>query len=234
MRNAGPDPAKLLTPAAVVSLLVLVLSAGGLFTLNVATRRASEALDRLERFHAAETASYEARVNFKTQVQEWKNILLRGHVPADFATYRGRFKERSADVTRELSSLPAQLTALGLDPAVAVGLLEEHKALNAKYEEALAAYHAESRDSAFAVDAAVRGLDRKLNTDIDALNHTIEQAAAAELKASATAGQERYQTLRIVNFVLSGAAVIASFWLVFLATRNRGQPTNRSATAVQH
>ena len=38
---------------------------------------------------------------FKTQVQEWKNVLLRGHKKDDREKYWERFKQREADITRQ-------------------------------------------------------------------------------------------------------------------------------------
>ena len=42
---------------------------------------------------------------FKTQVQEWKNVLLRGHNQADREKYWERFKAREQEITQKFSAM---------------------------------------------------------------------------------------------------------------------------------
>ncbi len=42
---------------------------------------------------------------FKTQVQEWKNVLLRGHKREDREKYWERFQQREADITRQFDQM---------------------------------------------------------------------------------------------------------------------------------
>ncbi len=219
MNPAAASRPNLLPTAAFVSLLVLALGGAALFALGYTNRKSAAALERLDRLRAAHITAVEARVSFKTQVQEWKNILLRGRDPADFRSYRDRFEQRSSDVEKDLASLSGQLAALGLDGSATTSLLAEHQKLGAAYAQALANFQPGAPDAPFAADAAVRGIDRKLNDDIDALSRTIEQATAAELKTFGAAADERYATLHRLTLGLGAVAVLAAFWLVFQARR---------------
>ena len=215
---AAPRP-NLLPTAGLVSLFVLLLGATALFALSSTNDKSIAALARLAQLHAAQVSAVEAQVSFKTQVQEWKNILLRGRNAADFESYRQRFLARAADVRTGLAAVEKQLTALGLDASKVAPLLAEHQALATTYEKALTGFRADDATAPFTIDAAIRGVDRKLNDDIDALAHTVEQAAAAELKRYGESADARYATLRKITLGIGAAAVLAAFWLVFQATR---------------
>ena len=216
--TASPRP-NLLTAAAFVSLLVLLLGATGLFALSYTNTKSAAALARIDSLHAAQLSAVEARVSFKTQVQEWKNVLLRGRNAADYKIYLGRFEERAAEVQAGLATMEKQLAALDLDAAPASRLIADHATLLAAYRQALAGYQPDNPAAPFAVDAAIRGIDRKLNDDIDALAHTVEQSAAAELKATAAGAAGRYAALRQATLIVGALAVLAAFWLVFQANR---------------
>jgi signal transduction histidine kinase len=130
-----------------------------------------------------------AELALRGQVQEWKNVLLRGGNPVDFAKYHAQFLAREAEV-RERTAIvmgraPEQAQELG-------AFLADHDALGRKYREGLAALRPGDPDSVQAVDRSVRGLDRapvaRLEAVSQRLHQTALQASAQEQsKASATA-----------------------------------------------
>ena len=78
------------------------------------------------------------QVEFKKQVQEWKDILLRGSDPKDLATYTTQFHDESATVDR----LGQDLLATSPDAAVrgeVTQFLTEHATLDDGAEGKLAA-----------------------------------------------------------------------------------------------
>ena len=143
------------------------------------------------------------QVEFKKQVQEWKDILLRGFNPDDLATYTRQFHEES-DV---VDALGAELAATTTDDTVrseTQQFLTEHANLNQAYEAALAPFVAAGAADPRVPDRAVRGQDRPPTDRIDGIVNrietTIEQKTAAQ--RSDVAARQR------VLFAVGAAALL--------------------------
>ena len=102
----------LMSLASLMLLMVLTTGIAGLFavwSLSGLHLRTEKTLNE-----AAATLDHARSVqaNFKTQVQEWKNILLRGHVAQDRASHLKAFEARKLKTTELLQALPARLDRL--------------------------------------------------------------------------------------------------------------------------
>ena len=221
---ASTPSSRLLPTAGLVSLLVLLLGATALFALSYGHAKSAAALERIGLLRQAQIDAVKVQVNFKTQVQEWKDVLLRGHQPADYTTYWSHFEQRETAVREGLTVLQGELARLGLDAAEAKRLVEAHAALGAAYRRAIAGYRRDDRDSTFAVDASIRGIDRQLNQDIDALAQVVHAESEKELSAFYERGEASYAALRKIVLALAGLTVLAAFWLVFQAARSAAAP----------
>lgn len=88
----------------------------------------------------------EANLQFKVQVQEWKNVLLRGKQPQDMEKYWGQFQDRQRDVQGILARLVTQTSS---DPTLSRRidtLRQEHLQLGAAYQRGRDAYVAAGAD----------------------------------------------------------------------------------------
>ncbi|KHA76300.1 chemotaxis protein [Janthinobacterium lividum] len=177
-------------------LALVFVGARGWSALDAASARSADAMQRSVALTEAVDAARSAQVEFKIQVQEWKNILLRGGDAAAFQRYREAFVASGAQTRKELKSLQAMMGALKLDTAPVEQALQAHDALGVSYLAALQKYDGARADSAQAVDALVKGMDREPTRQIDAIVATIgkqshslmaqmkEQDAAAHRNAS--------------------------------------------------
>jgi methyl-accepting chemotaxis protein len=119
-------------------------------------------------------AARTAQVHFKKQVQEWKNVLLRGHEPDALREHLASFDEEERVVQTSLSELRDEMAQAGLASAELERLLGSHKALGAQYREALKARKPGDPKGYVAVDKAVRGIDRGPTDAMDGLVTEIE------------------------------------------------------------
>ena len=95
---------------------------------------------------------------FKTQVQEWKNVLLRGHNQADLNKYWERFLDRQASIQSQVK----MLEQANIPSAVKQSLVKfgaEHNKILQQYQKAYDMFSQNFDHKA--ADTAVRGIDRE-------------------------------------------------------------------------
>ena len=114
------------------------------------------------------------QVTFKKQVQEWKDMLLRGKDPASLKNYGNAFHQEAA-VVREL----ADGLKHTIDDEKAVQLLdrfvEAHQAMMTKYDAAIAVFAASKGSKQAAADAMVKGQDRAPTDLVDGIVASLGQ-----------------------------------------------------------
>ncbi|HLO65779.1 MAG TPA: methyl-accepting chemotaxis protein [Holophaga sp.] len=178
--------------------MLLALSAllwlGGILALGRAQAAALGALDAASRVTRAGDLARDTQGHFKTQVQEFKDILLRGHDPALLAKYRAAFEKQEAEVEANLAKLVQELPGVGLDPALASRAAAEHRKLGERYREGLGAFRPDQPNAYRTVDQMMRGVDRpmagalgeladRILARIEEVKAQAAQALAAERKA---------------------------------------------------
>ncbi len=161
---------------------VVVLFVGLADALIVQTRALVAGYDELWKTSVEEAdLARVTQVDFKKQVQEWKDILLRGHNPEDLAKYTSQFREAEARVHEDSAALSKRLQ----DPAAIRFLAEfviQHEALGKRYQSAYDAYVGGGFDFK-AADKIVRGMDRQPTDLFDQVVARLAAQAAQSMKA---------------------------------------------------
>ncbi len=155
---------------------------------------------------------------FRGQVQEWKNVLLRGHDDALRQRHLDAFDNEGRLVERLAKGLVTSPDARTRELAQAfIGL---HAQLQQDYRAALQAFAAAGYDPA-AGDTLVRGKDRAVATALDALSTHATQVAEAALAARS---QQARQTLLLCASLTVLAAVLLLIGLAWWLRRAVVQP----------
>ena len=165
----------------------------------------------------------EANLQFKVQVQEWKNVLVRGKQPAELNKYWGQFEERQRQVQSILGELAAQP---GIAPQIKSRierLRDEHRLLGVAYQKGRDAYVAAGADPA-AGDAAVKGVDRASSEQMSELVTQLRKQGV-EQSQQISASADRTVWLGILVMLASGLLIgVLSLWLV---NRNLVEPIGK-------
>lgn len=165
----------------------------------------------------------DAQVNAKVQVQEWKNLLLRGGEPTERTTHLAALTAAHEAVRQRLEALDARLAALGLGEfrETTAQTRAAHVALMARYQQALPA--ADAAWDPFAIDRSVRGIDRPLNEQLDSLVRDLRGAASTRFEQDQLALRARYDALTAALWSAMALAVAVLgilLWRVLRAVRN--------------
>ena len=157
---------------------------------------------------AMEQDARNAQVRFKIQVQEWKNVLLRGHDPDDLEKYWSRFRERHADVQRMVAGVEQRARRPEV-ASIAREFGERHRALLTAYTASQEGFRVHF-DPKIA-DTAVRGIDRAPTDLLDAL---VQELAVADVSAAQSEQAARERWLLILAMVFLYALVLAGGWFL--------------------
>ncbi|EEA03852.1 methyl-accepting chemotaxis sensory transducer [Burkholderia sp. H160] len=165
---------------------------------------------------AADTARV-AQVEFKKQVQAWKDLLLRGADATSFDKYRQEFLTQSSATDEALQRLKSELSALGADTSEVDAALSTHASLQISYLDALKHYTASDPDAAHVVDGLVKGIDRAPTAAIDKIVASVMQQAKSSSDNTAQAAEHSYVvacTLLLVVVLAALAGGVATVWFL--------------------
>jgi len=197
----------LVAAAMAISLAVSILSLTRVYG-------SIQELDRISREDfQSQAALLQALVNFKNQVQEWKNVLLRGQDPKALDKYWGQFLKQEKDTVDTMREARA-----GIRDTAILAKLEEfsaaHKAAGERYRAGLEAFK-QSKFDPKAGDAAVTGIDRAPAQNLeDAQRLAVEAGATAQAVDSAETGY-RAAIIGTVGVML---AALVMLWLFMRKT----------------
>ncbi len=166
-------------------------------------------------------------VGFKTQVQEWKNTLLRGKDAKQLERYWTAFQAQETEVAAQ-----ATLLMKALPEGDARRLVDEfakaHAEMGQGYRQAYQAFTAAGFDAAVG-DGAVKGMDRAPAALVDKVAATIAQLSAEHL-ASSNAQARRAALFSVGLMLLAG--VLAGV-LVVLTSRSITGPIGQAVRVAE-
>lgn len=204
-----------------VAAIGLVIGLVGLYGLKESRTALSEVrtevYDRGVFLVEATDLARSSQVNFKIQVQEWKNTLLRGYDREQFDKYWGRFQDREDVVQGNLRDLASLLESYDVPADSVRSAAETHLELGNAYREAIKDYKHDDPKAHRVVDRMVKGIDRAPTKEIDgivAMVHSFEAEAATERAAifEAEASQLTWVTTAVMLLGVS-FAVGLGLWI---------------------
>lgn len=160
----------------------------------------------------------EANLQFKVQVQEWKNVLLRGKQPAELDKYWQQFLAREQQVQGILDQLISSSDATL--KARAEQLKQSHRQLGQAYAQGHQAFLAAGADPAVG-DQAVKGVDRATSEQMSELVSQLRSDAQVRAQAINASAQ---RTVWLGLLVMFGSALVVGMCSLWLINRSLIEP----------
>ena len=206
-----------LTLLVVVAMIALIGT--GIFAFAQANKL-NAALNSAIAHHAdlaqASDQARGAQVRFKTMVQEWKNILLRGKNEEAFNKHLKSFDSEDQVVKERLLKVKELGGKLGISDRLKIdNILSTFEKLGPNYRTALKQYDRNSADPAGTIDKLVSGMDREPTKLIDELVTEMQKISKEFNVEESRNADEIFSAVKtgLIAFTLGAMAVLA-----FLAT----------------
>ncbi len=212
-------------PLAFAAVLLLVFGAAlyGIYSLNQSLNTYATTV---QASNDHERASNDLALEFKTQVQEWKNTLLRGKDPKALDKHWSAFNKIDREIAERANKLAATLPA-GEAKALVEKFAAAHAAMSQSYHKGFEAFKAAGFDAA-AGDTAVRGMDREPSKVLSEAGDKIAADSAA-ISAKAAADGKRATTVSLaLMLVVCGAGLFGGVLFSRVITR----PISRAVEVV--
>ncbi|ELX10509.1 methyl-accepting chemotaxis protein I [Janthinobacterium sp. HH01] len=195
-----------------------IVATGGWRALDGSNARSADAMQRMQAMMQAVDVARSAQVEFKIQVQEWKNTLLRGNDPASFDKYSKAFVKGGETTRAELQKLKALLARLELKTPLVDEAVATQGELVTRYMAALQKYDSANQDSAHVVDALVKGMDREPTKKIDDIVAFIDKEShrlMAEMEEESKVAHGRAMMVMGVTLLVTLVVGVATvLWLI--------------------
>jgi methyl-accepting chemotaxis protein len=213
----------------VLALTMLVGASGGGF-LYLRLQSVASSYERLfDRNVQDQDLSRVMQLTFKKEVQEWKDLLLRGQDPQAFQRYSTAFHQQVASVREIAGRLKGSI-----DDDRAIGLLgqfmQANDAMIAKYDASMAAFAASNGAGQAAADAMVKGQDRAPTDLIDQIVESLSKHTASQRQAIANS---LWMFGLALCFAMLGMGVLSVIVVRSITSELRSTISDLSASADQ-
>ena len=204
---------------AIAVFFVLITGLSAIYLMDAVQRSENTSNQRQQELLLAAFEIEEAHTQFKIQVQEWKNLLLRGKNPTDYQDYLASFNQQTDKVQQHLAKAKFAFKddwARKFDE-----LSNNHKRLVETYLTAQSKTKFDDPSSVQALDNSLRGIDRPMDQSFPELTHYLTELVKNKLIEDNhihEAAHHEHVGWIIFCVSISIFLIIALYWISFKKT----------------
>lgn len=192
--------------------LVVAATVFGMYSSMLVEREMAEVMEH-DVWLESEVA--QVALDFKTQVNEWKNVLIRGSDDQQREKHWDKFTQQYNSVQSNLSALIDDRRNKEFEPAL-LEMRNMHSDLLIQYQKGLKVFIDSSFDIK-AADETVKGVDGALNKKLLAFYANIEEGVAQTISE---AEEHALSSTRLTGLLLVSSIVLSFIIFLFMVQRN--------------
>ncbi|WP_196161610.1 methyl-accepting chemotaxis protein [Reinekea sp. G2M2-21] len=162
---------------------------------------------------SAQKLALEANVEFKRQVQEWKNTLIRGANPDQMAKYWKSFNDKHASTQAIVKELVTLLNDQPELKKVANQFLSDHAKMQSAYAQGREKFISSKFDIAVG-DASVSGIDRAPSAALDELVAKLGEITSSETAVLESSAENNVRLSYLITLVILTAVAFMVYVLI--------------------
>jgi aerotaxis receptor len=205
-----------------LGLFILGIGLNSLIGIDHGQRNFNRGMETSDAIADATGTARHAQVAFKKQVQEWKNILLRGQDDKAYEKHLKSFEKDEKETKELLKALKPHLARLQIDTRKVDETLAAHDILSEKYREALAKFDRSRPDGYKEVDKMVSGIDRPPTKGLDDIVAEVEKTGNERLKEIQRLTEAEFSAGRVANYGLFGLNIAVALLAFFIIMKTIG------------
>ena len=214
---------KLISSFLVVALVTLAVGLLGYYSLNQSLTGLRQTTRQQKLLTQSVELGRNAQITIKGQVQEWKNLLLRGHEAAAFNWHLQSFARAEAQTQTNLARLQTLVAQSGLPTTNLAAVLNAHLEMGEKYRAALKNFTIPNLATTAVADELTKGADRPATEAIDSLVEEVSRSAAQQadtMQAECLAQTRHFQWVSLGGMGVGALAALSlGLYLSFSISR---------------
>ena len=204
-----------------ISMALAINLAVGYYTSITYKQATADANRVTEHTFRVVTESLTTQVHFKKQVQEWKNILLRGHQPELYQKYLRQFESEERQTETSIETLLRLLEPKSESWQSASDFQQAHQTLGRQYRSALRVFNRNNRSNHIEIDRLVRGIDRE---PTELMDQVVTTAISYKQERLSSIARHQAEIEQGILLAAIGLLTLTVAGLVWFADRTIARP----------
>jgi diguanylate cyclase (GGDEF)-like protein/PAS domain S-box-containing protein len=169
--------------------------------------------------------SHHAETNYISQLNHWKNVLLRGSENQKYHEYLQQFYASERTTRATLKQLRDEIKTIPRIHTVTASLIEEHKTIGKKFREALRVYNDTEFNSSYVTDKFIADFEER---PIQKLEHIISLIHDYRLTILNELKLQRQQNERWLLEMVIMVLLISFLMFLWLIDKNVARPAEHA------